>query len=158
ALALMVAVAAPVFMGPGQPPPSRNIQLSAEDAAALDRLSAYLNSITTLKGGFLQIGPNGEQSEGTFYISNPGRMRFEYKPPTPTLLVADGHTVAVANTKLNTIDRYPLSDTPLRVILSNEIDVRHDPALIGVERGQGELVLKLRSAPTQTRSNISLVF
>jgi len=158
ALALLVAIAAPIFMGPGQPPPSRNIQLSAADAAELDRLSAYLNGMATLKGGFLQIGPNGEQSEGTFYISKPGRMRFEYKPPTPTLLVADGHTVAVANTRLNTIDRYPLSETPLGVILSNDVDVRHDPALVSVQHQPGELVINLRSAATRTRANISLVF
>jgi outer membrane lipoprotein-sorting protein len=158
ALALLVAVTAPVLMGPGAPPPSRNIQLAPADAAELDRLSAYLNGITTLKGGFIQVGPNGEQSDGTFYISKPGRMRFEYNPPTPTLLVADGHTVAVANTRLNTIQRYPLSDTPLNVILSNDVDARHDPALVSVEHSRGELVLNLRSAPTQTRSNISLVF
>jgi outer membrane lipoprotein-sorting protein len=157
-LALLVAISAPLFMGPGAPPPSRQIQLSPSDAAELDRLSAYLNGISTLKGGFLQIGPNGEESEGTFYISKPGRMRFEYDPPTPTLLVADGRTVAVANTRLNTIDRYPLSDTPLGVILSNDVDVRHDPRLVSVQHQSGEIVLNLRSAPTRARADIALVF
>ncbi|HUO89758.1 MAG TPA: outer membrane lipoprotein carrier protein LolA [Rhizomicrobium sp.] len=157
ALALMVAVLAPIFMAPGQPV-WHHVELSPADAAELDRLSAYLNGITTLKGGFLQISPNGEQSEGTFYISKPGRMRFEYKPPTPTLLVADGHTVAVANTRLHTIDRYPLSDTPLGVILNNDVDIRHNPALMGIEHQQGSLLVRLRSTANRTNSDITLVF
>src|SRR6266481_4235745 len=111
ALALLLAVSAPLLMGAGQPAPPRHLDLSEADRNELDGVSAYLNGIVTLKGGFVQIGPNGAVDEGIFYISKPGKMRFEYKPPSPTLIVADGNTVAVANTRLNTVDRYPLSET-----------------------------------------------
>jgi outer membrane lipoprotein-sorting protein len=157
-LAILIALPASLLMGAGQPAPQRHLDLGPADAAELDRISAYLNAVTTLKGGFLQIAPSGDESEGTFYISKPGRMRFEYKPPTPTLLVADGRTVAVANTRLNTVDRYPLSETPLGLILNNDIDIRHNPALVSIEHQQGSIVINLRSSSNRTNANISLVF
>jgi outer membrane lipoprotein-sorting protein len=158
-LALLLAVSAPLLMGAGQPAPqARHLDLSDADGAALDGISAYLNSITTLKGGFMQIAGSGDVSEGTFYISKPGRMRFEYRPPTPTLIVADGHSVAVANTRLNTVDRYALGDTPLRLILSNKIDLRHDSALVSIEHQQGAIVVGLRTSNNRSQANIALTF
>ena len=77
-------------------------------APSSTRVSAYLNSIRTMKGGFSQIDPDGGVDQGTFVISKPGRMRFEYKPPAPTLIVSDGTTVAVQNTQAQDRRRYPL--------------------------------------------------
>ncbi|MBV9692532.1 MAG: outer membrane lipoprotein carrier protein LolA, partial [Alphaproteobacteria bacterium] len=68
------------------------------DKADLDRISASLNTIRTMKGGFIQIGPDGQVDEGEFDLMKPGRIRFQYDPPTPTLIVSDGKTVAVENT------------------------------------------------------------
>src|SRR5882757_8460966 len=103
ALALLLALTAPVLTAAAAPRPA---PMTDADRTELDAISAYLNSMTTLTGGFYQIEPSGNVSEGTFYISKPGKMRFEYKPPAPTLLVSDGSTVAVANRRLATIDRY----------------------------------------------------
>ena len=114
ALALLTLLTAPLLMGGGVPAPPRHLDLSDADRAELDAISAYLNGIVTLKGGFIQIEPSGGVDQGSFYISKPGKMRFEYDPPSPTLIVADGHTVAVANKRLNTVDRYPLSAWSLR--------------------------------------------
>src|SRR6185437_11744337 len=126
ALALLVALGSPLLMGAGDSvfPSLRHVDLSAADRDALDAISAYMNGITTMKGNFIQVEPSGNVDEGRFYISKPGRMRFEYAAPVPTLLVADGSTVAVANTRLKTIDRYPIFETPLDVILSKSIDIR----------------------------------
>lgn len=159
ALALAIALAAPVlFLGAGQPPPPRHLDLSEADRSELDAISAYLNSLVTLKGGFLQINPDGTTSEGQFYISKPGKMRFEYRPPVPTLIVADGHTVAVANTRLNTVDRYPLADTPLGLILGTDVDIRRNPQLVSVEHQQGAIVIHLRTSQNRQRANLTLVF
>ncbi len=161
ALALsLVLLASPALADAGKTtlPVPRHVDLSPADRDALDAVSAYLNSIVTLKGGFLQVEPSGAIDEGTFYISKPGRMRFEYRPPSPTLIVSDGSTVAVANTRLNTVDRYPLLDTPLDVILGKSIDIRHNPSLVGVRHQDGVFVVDLRSNQAHTRANISLVF
>ncbi len=108
-----------------------------------------------MKGGFIQIGPNGEVDQGEFALSKPGRVRFQYNPPTPTLIVSDGSTVAVENTRLKTIDKYPLSDTPLGLILGDKIDLAHNRQVVGVEHQQGALVIKARTSTNRTQSNIA---
>ena len=159
ALVLFVALSTPLLMGAGQAPaPFHHVDLNDADRAELDAISAALNATTTLKGQFLQIEPSGTVDEGRFYIFKPGKVRFEYKPPVTTLLVSDGSTVAIANLRLNTVDRYPLNDTPLRTILSNTIDIRRDPALVGIERQPGAIVLKLRTSQNRSQANLALVF
>lgn len=133
-------------------------QFNDTQKATLDRVSAYLNSVHTLKGSFVQIDPNGEVEQGDFYIEKPGRMRFEYRPPAPTLIVSDGSTVAVKNNKLNTVDRYPLADTPLDIILSNDIDLRHNAYVTGVDEEEGSLVVRARSNNNKSQGDIAIYF
>jgi outer membrane lipoprotein-sorting protein len=128
------------------------------DQADLDRISAYLNATQALKGSFVQIGPEGQVDEGRFYIQKPGRMRFEYAAPNPTLIVSDGSTVAVINKKLNTTDRYPIWTTPLSLILSDSVDLKKNPAIIGIAHQDGQLVVNARSHSSRATGNITLVF
>jgi len=158
ALAVLVFITTPLLMAGGLPAPSRPRDLSGADRVALDGISASLNRMATLKGDFVQVDPSGDVDQGAFYISKPGRMRFEYKPPSPTLIVSDGRTIAVANTRLNTVDRYPLSETPLGLVLGNDIDLRHSPALVSIQREPGLIVVGARSNLNVARANISLVF
>lgn len=98
----------------------------------LDRVSLYLSSIQTLVGNFVQIAPDGTRTDGTFYIQKPGKVRFEYNPPSPTVVIADGSSVAVRNRDLNTQDLWPLSQTPLRYLLAGHIDLLHDTDVVSV--------------------------
>jgi outer membrane lipoprotein-sorting protein len=157
-LTFLAIAAAPLLLGAGHPAPPHRLQLSDADRVTLDAISARLNEVVTLKGEFVQVNPDGNLTQGVFYISKPGRMRFEYKPPTPTLIVADGRTVAVANTKLNTVDRYPLSETPLGLVLGNDVDLKNETALVSIEHQPGTIVIGARSNSNMSRANISLVF
>ena len=150
AFAAALLSAQPLFAAPST--------YSAADRAELDRVSAYLNSIRTMKGGFVQIDPNGDVDQGNFDISKPGRMRFEYKPPAPTLIVSDGKTVAVANTQLKTIDSYPLDQTPLDLILGDSIDLAGSHEIVGVARQQDSFIVKARSRGGRAQGNITLTF
>ena len=151
AIALLLALfSAPALSLPGTYTPA--------DRAELDRISAYLNSISTMKGGFVQIDPNGDVDQGTFAISKPGRMRFEYKPPAPTLIVSDGKTVAVANSRLRTVDTYPLDQTPLDIILGDKVDLAGSHEIVGVARQQDTFVVKARSRGGRAQGNITLTF
>jgi outer membrane lipoprotein-sorting protein len=133
-------------------------QFNDAQKATLDRVSAYLNSVHTLKGSFVQIDPNGQVEQGDFFIEKPGRMRFEYHPPAPTLIVSDGNTVAVKNNQLNTVDRYPLADTPLDIILSNDIDLRHNVYVTGIDEEEGSLVIRARSNNNKSQGDIAIYF
>jgi outer membrane lipoprotein-sorting protein len=150
ALAATFLVVQPLSAAPGA--------YSAADRAELDRVSAYLNSIRTMKGGFIQIDPNGDVDQGTFAISKPGRMRFEYKTQASTLIVSDGATVAVSNTSLRTMDRYPLNQTPLDLILGDKIDLAGSHEIVGVTRQQDSFIVKARSRGGRAQGNITLTF
>ena len=98
--------------------------------AQVDKVSQYLSSVQQLSGNFVQVGPDGARVRGEFYIQKPGKVRFEYDPPTPIEIVADGQSVVVRNSKLATQDLYPLSQTPLRFLLSDRIDLIRDTNVI----------------------------
>jgi outer membrane lipoprotein-sorting protein len=128
------------------------------ETAELDKLSAYLNGIHTLKSNFVQLGPQGELAQGEFDLAKPGRLRFSYNPPSPIVIVATGGDIYVKNVQLNTVDRSSLADTPLDLLLNQDIDLRHDPMITGIEQQPGALILHARAATTKNQSNITLVF
>jgi outer membrane lipoprotein-sorting protein len=104
----------------------------ARQRGLVDRVSAYLTNIRQLHGNFVQVGPDGGKSEGEFFLQKPGKVRFDYNPPSPIELIADGSSVVVRDRKLATQDLYPLGQTPLRFLLADHIDLLHDTNLVGV--------------------------
>ena len=123
---------------PDRPAPAAPAAAAAPGAfnsaqrAQIDKVSAYLSSVQQLVGNFVQVGPDGSRVRGEFYIQKPGKVRFEYDPPSPIEIVADGQSVMVRDRKLATQDLYPLSQTPLRFLLSERIDLMRETNVIGV--------------------------
>jgi outer membrane lipoprotein-sorting protein len=132
--------------------------LTAQDVTDLNRVSAYLNAITSLQASFVQVGPNGELDQGTIYARKPGRLRFEYAPPSPYLIVSDGVTIAVANSKLRTVDRYPLIDNPLNLILRENVDLTKDSRITDVERQAGTLRITATEKSGPVKGQVTLIF
>jgi outer membrane lipoprotein-sorting protein len=112
--------------------PGETMALDANQRSLVDRLSLYLSTIQTLVGDFVQVDPNGRRTEGQFYIQKPGRVRFDYEPPSPLAVIADGRSVVVRNRQLATQDFYPLSQTPLRYLLAERIDLLRETNLVGL--------------------------
>jgi outer membrane lipoprotein-sorting protein len=106
--------------------------LSTEQRSIIERVNNYLSSMQILSGKFVQVGPDGRRTQGQFYISKPGKVRFEYDDPSPIELIADGQSVVVRDRRLATQDVYPLSQTPLRFLLSDHVDLMKDTSLIAV--------------------------
>lgn len=139
------AVGGPTVTGATQTPPNpiipdprRNVPSSifqtfdANQKAQAAKVSAYLSSLQTLVGNFVQVGPDGSKTQGEFYIQKPGKVRFEYDAPSPIDIVADGSSLVVRDRKLATQDVYPLSQTPLRFLLSDRIDLMKDTNVVAV--------------------------
>ncbi|MGH9807614.1 MAG: outer membrane lipoprotein carrier protein LolA [Terriglobia bacterium] len=106
--------------------------LSADQRAIIERVNNYLSSMQNLSGKFVQVGPDGRRTQGDFYISKPGKVRFEYDDPSPIELIANGTDVVVRDRKLATQDLYPLSQTPLRFLLADHVDLMKDTNLVAV--------------------------
>jgi outer membrane lipoprotein-sorting protein len=120
------------------PDPRRNVPSSIfasfddKQKAQAAKVSNYLSSLQTLVGNFVQVGPDGSKTKGDFYIQKPGKVRFEYDPPTPIDIIADGSSLVVRDRNLATQDVYPLSQTPLRFLLSDRIDLMKDTNVVNV--------------------------
>ena len=116
---------------------AKPITVSPEQAASIDAISKYINSFKTLQGEFSQISPKGNLSRGVFYIQKPGKMRFEYAPPNPFLIVADGKWLTIKNVKKEKGDQFPLSQTPLRLVLGSKVDILKETNIIGYDEQDG---------------------
>jgi outer membrane lipoprotein-sorting protein len=131
---------------------------NAKDLPDLAKISSYLNAITSIQASFVQVGPNGELDQGMVYARKPGRLRFEYAPPSPYLIVSDGVTIAVANSKLRTVDRYPLIENPLNIILRDNIDLTKDQRISAVERQTGTLRVTATEKSGPLKGAVTLIF
>jgi len=154
---IFLAGALAALLAPALPAPAP-AQMSGADARDLARISNYLNGVTTLEGNFVQIGHDGELSEGLFYMRRPGRIRFEYKPPNPALIVADGVWVGIYDKRLNTLDRIPLRSTPLDILLRKRVDLRNDGAVRSIERSPGLMRVTAIDPNAPEQGSITMVF
>lgn len=139
---------------------------SERDRADLARIEAYLNALTTLRARFLQIAQSGASAEGTAWIWRPGRMRFEYDPPEPLLLVADSGQFLMYDRELRAPTTLLVSQTPLGILLRREVRLSGDVTVTAIERtgpflrvtmfrtsepGEGRLTLVFNAEPLELR-------
>jgi outer membrane lipoprotein-sorting protein len=130
----------------------------AERREALAGVNAALNAIDTLQARFVQTNPDGSPATGTLSVRRPGRLRFEYDTPTPVLIVADGTTVAIQDTELETVDRVPIRSTPLWWILKSDVDLTEDAIVRDVWREDGFLYVGLEDADEDVEGSALFLF
>jgi outer membrane lipoprotein-sorting protein len=156
-LALPVLLADPrIARGQGTAAPAW--QPTAQDHADLARIEAYLNNLRTLKAHFLQVAPDGGLSQGTAWLERPGRMRFEYDPPAPFLLVAAYGLLVFRDTKLDQTSNVPLSKTPLGILLADKVNLSGDVTVTGLTRQPGQLQVSLVRTASPSDGTLTLIF
>lgn len=129
-----------------------------QDQADLARIETYLDSLRTLKARFLQVAPNGSLSQGTVWLERPGRMRFQYDPPSPLLLVA-GHGLVVFNDKsLNQTSNIPISKTPLGILLADHVQLHGDVTVTDMQRLPGQVQVSLVRTASPGDGTLTLIF
>lgn len=111
--------------------PGSATAFDAKQRTLIERINGYFAGVQTMVGDFVQVAPNGARSEGKFYLQKPGRLRFEYDPPTSVELIADGETVAVRDARLNNQTYLPQSQTPLRFLVADRVDLLKDTNVVG---------------------------
>lgn len=136
----------------------------------LQRIERYLNSLTTIESEFVQVAPDGSLASGRFFLKRPGKMRWQYEPPVPVLMISNGTTLVYYDFELDQISHIPLDET-LAGFLAQE-QIRFTPEAVkilelkaqdGVIRlrltqtskpDEGELTLEFSDAPIQLRNMI----
>lgn len=128
-----------------------------QQAAAVNKINAYFNGMTSLEGNFRQTDGNNNKTHGRFYVLRPGKIRFDYAPPSPIRVVADGHSLGIQDKSLKTVEKYPIRATPFRLLLAKKVDLGRDAKIVGVERDDGHLAITLEDRKG-TAGHIRLVF
>lgn len=138
---------------------AQSMQLRDDQIATINSVSAYLKSFATMQGNFVQVAPNGGQSEGNFWIRRPGLMRFEYAPPEKLLIIADGIWLGVIDQKIKQkADRYPLSETPLSFILSDDPDIMKKTDVVDFFYEPGNLMISMADKTNEAKGVLTMVF
>lgn len=165
ALAAALAVIAPAAWAAEAA--GHKVELSDRDRADIKQAETYLNGIATLKARFLQISDSGAQSEGTAYLSRPGKMRLQYDPPSPLLVLADGSFLIVLDKTVENPSYIPLGSTPAGILVRSNVQlsgkdlavvrVRHQPGVVAIsvieadDPGDGELTLIFAERPFELK-------
>ncbi len=132
---------------------------AAAEKLPLGEISSYLNGLRTATGAFTQINGDGTISTGTIYISRPGRIRFEYGAPDNTLVLASAGSVAIFDPKSNTgPETYPLSRTPLSIILADRVDLGQARMVVGHTYDGTATTVMAQDPQNPEYGNIQLVF
>lgn len=155
-----LAMAAALALASALPlPASAQQSFSPDQISDLERVNEYLNGLGFLTGRFIQISDTGGGfAEGTFYMAERTRLRFEYDPPIPLTFISDGGFVGIANEELQTTSQYPIGATPLRVLLRRNVDLTADANITGVERVPGQLRVVATEDGGLAQGELTLVF
>lgn len=131
--------------------------LTAQDRTDLARIETYMNGLRTLKAHFLQVASSGSTSQGTAWLERPGRMRFQYEPPTPLLLVAGHGFVVYYDRELKQTSNFPLDATPLGLLLREHLTLSGDVTVTGIERLPGQIGVTMVRTNSPGEGSLSLV-
>src|SRR6202012_5153370 len=115
--------------------------LSPDDQADIARIEAYLNGLKSLKAHFMQVAGGGGISEGTAWLQRPGRMRFQYNPPAPFLLIAAHGVLTFNDSSLQQTTNIPLSRTPLGILLAEQVTLSGAVTITSLQHLPGQIQL-----------------
>ncbi len=133
-LAVVLALVwAAVWAGPA----AAAVKLSAKDQADVAKIERYINSISTMKAKFLQVAPNGVTNEGYIYLSRPGRLRVEYAPPSPILIIGNGRWLIYYDSDLEQTSYESLGDNLAGVLVAKDVKFSGKITVTGLKRSRG---------------------
>ncbi len=152
---------APLLL-PGLARPSqaqtRPAALSPQDRADIARIEAYLNGVRTLRARFLQIAPDGRTSEGQAWLQRPGRMRFQYDPPSPFLLVGGNGLLVFNDSQLKQTSNIPLNQTPLGLLLQDNLRLSGEVTVTAIARMPGQIQVSVVRTRSPQDGQLTLIF
>ncbi len=152
--------AALLSIGLAWPAAAGSAALDDGDRASIARVEAYLNSLTTLEARFVQLDSSGKATTGRLKVKRPGRIRFEYDPPTPILLVSPGSDLIYYDRDLKTATRLDWEDTPAWFLLADRVSLAPGGPyrVVDVRRSPGLLVFTAVDADAPEDGRIAVMF
>ena len=133
--------------------------LSPSAKATVEQADHYFDQVHTLKARFVQEAANGAETEGMLYLDRPGKLRLEYAPPTPILVVAQGGTLVYYDSKLGQVSYVDLDSTLAGVLVRPEVHLDGgDLKVTGVGSQPGTATITVTKREDSSQGRITLVF
>ncbi len=143
---------------PGPPPQPAPYPLSPADQQLLSQVEDYLNGLGAISANFLQVAPDGSTRTGKTWLQRPGKIRFQYDPPDPQLLVAGFGLMVYHDPSLGQTTKIPLSATPLGILLAPKIQLTGAATVIDLQRNSREVAITLIRTGKAAQGSLTLVF
>ena len=105
---------------------AKPVPLTRAEKAELGRVEDYLNGLRTLQARFIQVSQRGQVAEGDLYLQRPGRVRFEYDPPVPILIVSSGPVLYYFDKELEQTTQVFVRTTPVGILVREKLSFADD--------------------------------
>jgi outer membrane lipoprotein-sorting protein len=139
-------------------PQPNSMKLRKEEQKDLLRIETYLNEMKSLRADFLQVSSNGAVATGKLLMQRPGKMRFEYDPPSPIMLLADGYFLKYIDKDLEQVTHIWLEDTPIGFLLKDDLKLSGSIAVTTFSRNTNLLTTTLTKSKESEKGTVSLIF
>ena len=158
-LGVALAFAAAAVLLPKTAEAKDTVGLDADAKQQVQKIEDYLNAISTLRSRFMQVTDQGHYAQGEFFMARPGRMRIDYDPPNPVLIVSDGTWIMYKDEELDQLSHLPFSEMPAAMFVGDNIDFFGQDLLItGFEHEAGVVRVRLQRADDPMEGSLTLVF
>lgn len=132
--------------------------LTPAEEAEVERLRVYLNNLTTLEATFQQVDGRGNLATGQFWLHRPNRLRFEYDPPNPILIIARGSFLVHFDKELKEAHYLDQEDTPAWFLLAEEVQFGENVIVDNVMRTGNRISVTARQKNRPDEGAITLNF
>jgi len=124
----------------------------------IKRIEQYLTSLTTIVADFTQVAPDGTLTSGKFFLQRPGRMRWQYNPPTPILMVSSGKELVYYDIELEQVSHIPLDGTLIGFLAQNPVSFEKHVGVVDLSEHQGVIRITIAQLDKSEYGQLALEF
>ncbi|TCP91555.1 outer membrane lipoprotein-sorting protein [Sphingomonas sp. PP-CE-1A-559] len=104
--------------------------IAAQATGDLAAVQKHLQSVETMTANFSQADRNGKVLTGVLTLKKPGKLRFQYEKGVPILIVAEGGALTFIDYSVKQVQRWPIKNSPLGVLLDPTRDITRYAKLV----------------------------
>lgn len=138
--------------------PTVQPKFTNEQVEVIEGVESYLSQLSTIIADFVQIAPDGALTSGKFYLSRPGKMRWQYDPPTPILMISNGTFLTFYDYELDQISNIPLNDTLAGFLAREHVVFGNDVTVTDITKGPGSLRITMIMSAKPKDGTLTLEF
>ena len=157
-VAMLLLLSLPVYAAPKTAVTFLPPDQVAKHQATITRVQNYLSNLTTIVSDFTQVAPDGSLTSGKFFLQRPGKMRWQYNPPTPRLIVSNGSDMVFYDYDLEQVSHIPLDQTLIGFLARDKIRFDNTIGITGFEEDANAIRVTLAQRDKPSDGQLMLEF